>query len=129
MYRTNTRLLRNPNLCVGCFEFYLATAPKYSTFAIFLCAEFSLAQLFLVDWVQSCFIFAIFLRLASFWGRKYGSFIWVLLQWTWGTLDSGIAVQSYTGTQMWINSGIAFHSTEKHQQASDWDDSGRPGVQ
>ena len=55
-YCANPSGLQNANFCVGCFESYLcktfATAPKirkiHGNFAIFA-AEFSLAELFLVD--------------------------------------------------------------------------------
>ena len=36
-------------------------------------------------------------------GGDYGSFILVPLKKTWGILDSGIAVHSYTSIQMWMS--------------------------
>ena len=55
------------------------------------------------------FIFVIFPRGTQFCGAVFGLLspkkksILVPLKRTWGTLDSGIAVQSYTGIQMWIS--------------------------
>ena len=93
MYRANPNYLRNPKFCVGCFEFYLSKilrqhlkqGEKY-----FFC-DFFLRNPFLRSALrQIFFIFAFFLRNP-------------FLRRAWGTLDSGIAVQSYTGIQMLIS--------------------------
>ena len=49
------------------------------------------------DPVRFFFVFGLPLSVG---GEHYGSFILVPLQKTWGILDSGIAVHSYTGMQM-----------------------------
>ena len=50
-------------------------------------------------------------------GGDYGSFILVPLKRTWGILDSGIAVHSYTGIQMWMSWTMGLQSiaqTKRH---------------
>ena len=93
MYRANPNYLRNPKFCVGCFEFYLSKilrqhlkqGKKY-----FFC-DFSLRNPFLRSVLRQKF----FLFLRFFLRNPF-------LRRAWGTLDSGIAVQSYTGIQMLI---------------------------
>ena len=91
-YRANPNYLRNPKFCVGCFEFYLSKILRQHLKQgkkNFFC-DFFLRNPFLRSVLrQNFFIFAFFLRNP-------------FLRRAWGTLDSGIAVQSYTGIQMLI---------------------------
>ena len=93
MYRANPNYLRNPKFCVGCFEFYLSKILRQHLkqgekfFLRFFSAEPIFAERIET---KVFFIFAFFLRNP-------------FLRRAWGTLDSGIAVQSYTGIQMLIS--------------------------
>ena len=102
-------VLRNPNVCVGCFEFYLRqifeTEPtigkNYLILAIFFSVEFSfcgavfgtLSQFFLFfpSFFASASFFSLGVMVHSFWCHCKGPGV----PWTLG-------LQSYTGIQMWI---------------------------
>ena len=93
LYRATPNYLRNPKFCVGCFEFYLSKilrqhlkqGEKYFFFAIF-----SAVPVF-AEHIETFFLFLRFFLRNPFLRRA------------WGTLDSGIAVQSYVRIQMWIS--------------------------
>ena len=93
-YRANPNYLRNPKFCVGCFEFYLSKilrqhlkqGEKY-----FFLRFFSAEPIFAERIETKVFLFLRFFLRNPFLRRA------------WGTLDSGIAVQSYTGIQMLIS--------------------------
>ena len=101
-------------IALGVLNFSFPQNPRNSTlkwetvfYSCDLFVKFISADLVLVDWVT--FVCLFFLRIACFWGG-YVSFILAPMKGTWGTLDSGIAVHSYTETQMWI--GWTLHLTE-----------------
>ena len=93
-YRANPNYLRNPKFCVWVFRILFkqnfAATLKTGEKIIFFC-DFFLRNPFLRSVLrQKCFLFLRFFLRNPFLRRA------------WGTLDSGIAVQSYTGIQMLI---------------------------
>ena len=95
----------------------VATAPErkenYITVATFFCSIQFCRAVFGWIWLEfkffSIFVFFAF-GLLSFGGGGYGSLILVPLKRTWGTLDFGIAVHSYTGIPMWISWTVGLQS-------------------
>ena len=90
-YRANPNYLGNPKFCVGCFEFYLSKILRQHLNRGKKNLRFFSAEPIFAERIET--IFFIFLR---FFLRN------PFLRRAWGTLDSGIAVQSYTGIQMLI---------------------------
>ena len=105
-YRANPNYLRNPKFCVGCFEFYLSKILRQHLKQggggelRFFSAEPIFAERIDIK---------VFLFLRFFLRNPF-------LRRAWGTLDSGIAVQSYTGIQMLIIWTVGLQSNPLNNQ-------------
>ena len=67
----------------------------------FFSAKFVLAELFVQSGPKKIYFCVFFLVFGLLFRGVL--FALVLLKWTWGTLDSGIAVHASTSTRMWIS--------------------------
>ena len=90
-YRANPNYLWNPKFCVGCFEFYLSKILRQHLKQGGKNLRFFSAEPIFAERIET----KVFLLLRFFLRNPF-------LRRAWGTLDSGIAVQSYTGIQMLI---------------------------
>ena len=69
-----------------------------------------------VDASEPVHFFCVWASFVGGWG--YGSIILVPLKKTWGILDSGIAVHSYTGIQMWMSWTMGLQSIAQTKRRS-----------
>ena len=94
--------LQNPNSCAK----FLYQHPKWGETVLLLrlfSAEFSFAELILVDGVKIFLIFTSFFAFGHLVSLGGGITFLVPLKRTWGTSDFGRTVHSHTGTQMGIS--------------------------
>ena len=116
-YCMHSNILQNQNFCIRCFEFYFmqnfcnGTQNREKILVRYFCAEFSFAELFLVDLGLQ---FVLFLHIFQLFGLLLGGIMrhCGASKRAQGTLDSGIAVHSYTGIQAWISWTLGLQSVE-----------------
>ena len=118
-YRAYPKVSRNPNFCVGCFGLIIS---KNSAAAASKMGKNGQKQFFLcdffcgTDFCAGCWT-KIFLRFFAFWGLGLIHFVATARNRAYiGLWDCSPFLHRHTNVNQ-LDSGVAVHSTDKHQQA------------